>query len=398
MGSTVTITITSTATWFRGDYQVVWSNKPLAPESTDYVVLKKATTPRTQNLTVSFTVPEAPMGNNYLQVRFLSRPEGTDYFRNLPYVGSAGPFIVVPDFKLSPDSAAPGRKVALSGTGFPANKPVTISFDGRELDLNLKTNEKGTFVAELTVPQTIAGRHELRASTEAMAYGGGLVASLQVVPALTLSPERPGIGDTVTVTGSGFAANSQVTVKYDDILITDSAKTDLNGSFSHEFQVPETKELRHKVTATDKAGNKAAFELPLESQPPEAPTPLYPTNQRFGWFGSQVVTFKWEPVEDPSGVSYTVEVGTTPRVFPPVVSRENITANTWSVRLKPGTYYWRVRAVDGCGNKSEWESTYYAFSVGFFSGWMLVIAAAVLLIVFILTLRAFFRRLSEYIR
>ncbi len=399
MGSTVTINISGTSTYIVGDYEVIWSSKPLTMEATDYVVVAKGTTPRTRDLSVTFTVPETPMGNNYVQLRLAMRP-GTEmgYLKDVPYVGSAGVFLVLPDFKLSPTSAPPGKKVTLTGTGFPASRPVTISFDGKELDLNLKTNDKGTFVTEFTVPPTIAGRHELKASAETMLYGSELTASLQVVPGLVLSPDSPGIGDTVTVRGSGFAANSQVTVKYDDILITDSAKTDLNGSFSHQFQVPETKESRHKVTATDKAGNKATFELPLESQPPPEPTPLYPTNQRFGWFGAQTVTFKWEPVDDPSGVSYTVEVGTNPRVFPPVVSKENIAGNTWSVKLKPGTYYWRVRAVDGCGNMSDWESTYYAFHVGFFSGWVLVIVAVILLVIFILALRAFFRRLSEYIR
>ena len=399
MGSTVTITITGVSTYIMGDYEVIWSAKPVISDSTDYTVVAKGTTPRTTNLSVTFAVPEAPMGNNYVQIRLAMRPtEQLGYLKDVPYVGSAGVFVVLPSFKVSPESASPGKKVTLTGTGFPANRKVTISFDGKELDLNLKTNDKGTFVTDFAVPPTIAGRHEFKASAETMLYGSELSASVQIVPALTLSPERPGIGDTVTVTGSGFAAGSQVTVKYDDITITESAKTDANGSFSHQFQVPETKESRHRVTATDRAGNRATFELPLESQPPPAPTPLYPTNQRFGWFGAQLVTFKWEPVEDPSGVSYTVEVGTTPRVFPPVVAKEGISGNTWSVKLKPGTYYWRVRAVDGCGNMSDWESTYYAFHVGFFSGWTLVIVAIVLLIVFIVALRAFFRRLSEYIR
>lgn len=339
------------------------------------------------------------MGTNYVQIRLASRPPGSEgYLKDVPYVGSAGPFNVLPDFKVTPASSPPGKKVTLQGTGFPASKKVMLTFDGKELDLNVSTNDKGTFITDFTIPPTVAGRHEFKASAETMFYGNELAAALQVVPGVSLAPERPGIGDKVTLTGSGFAANSQVTVKYDDIVITENAKTDINGSFSHEFQVPETKNPRHKVTATDKAGNSAVFELPLESEPPEAPVPTYPTNQRFGWFGAQTVTFKWEPVEDPSGVSYTVEVGTTPRVFPPVVAKEGITANTWSVKLKPGTYYWRVRAVDGAGNASEWESTYYAFKVGFFSSWMLVIVALVLLIIFILALRAFFRRLSEYLR
>jgi hypothetical protein len=66
------------------------------------------------------------------------------------------------------------------------------------------------------------------------------------------------------------------------------------------------------------------------------------------------------------------------------------------MRLEPGTYYWRVKAIDGAGNESEWSLSPYPFQVGLFSGLYLAGGAVIFVIVFIFIVRAFFRRVREY--
>jgi hypothetical protein len=66
------------------------------------------------------------------------------------------------------------------------------------------------------------------------------------------------------------------------------------------------------------------------------------------------------------------------------------------MRLEPGTYYWRVKAIDGAGNESEWALSPYPFQVGLFSGLYLAGGAVIFVIVFIFIIRAFFRRVREY--
>ena len=151
------------------------------------------------------------------------------------------------------------------------------------------------------------------------------------------------------------------------------------------------------VTATDKAGNVATTGLSLEAEPPPAPNLLYPCDgQRFGWFGPQVVTFKWQEVSDPSGVTYTVEIGQNTQVWPPTVTKTGLTSTTCTTRLEPGTYFWQVKAIDGAGNVGEATLAPYPFRVGFFSAWFIVGLILVFVIIFIFIVRAFFRRIREY--
>ena len=376
-----------------GPYRILWSKKTITEESeegVDYFVLAKGEVPRNDTkVTVSFTIPEAAYGTSYVQFLRNWRPES-------PYGFS---FSVVPDIKVSPSSVSPGAKVAINGTGFPDNKDVNLSFDGKDTKLENSANGVGSFEADLAIPNTIAGKHEFKAAVENM-FLGDIIASLQVSPAVSLEPEHPEIGGEVTLTGCGFASSSQVSIKYDDISIADSPTTDDTGNFSHKFKVPESSKDNHVITATDKAGNVATYGLPLEGEAPPLPNPISPAQERFGVFGSQLVIFTWTDVFDPSGVTYILEIDNNLSFFPlePGMRKTGLTKPNCTIQLEPGTYYWRVKAVDGAGNESTWALSPYPFQVGLFSAWYLVIGGLIFVIIFILTVRAFLRRIREYLK
>jgi hypothetical protein len=200
------------------------------------------------------------------------------------------------------------------------------------------------------------------------------------------------------LTGCGFAAQSPVSIKYDDIIVSNSPTTDNTGNFTEKFKVPESSQSHHVITATDKAGNVGTFGMPLESTPPPVPNPISPAQERFGWFGSQPVIFTWSKVSDPSGVTYSLEIDNSLRFFPlePGMRKTGLTEPNCVMKLDPGTYYWRVKAVDGAGNESDWSLSPYPFQVGLLSGLYLAIGAVIFIIVFIFIIRAFFRRVREY--
>jgi len=375
-----------------GPYRILWSKKTITEESeegVDYFVLAKGEVPRNDTkVTVSFTIPEAAYGTSYVQFLRNWRPES-------PYGFS---FSVVPDIKVSPSSVSPGAKVAINGTGFPDNKDVNLSFDGKDTKLENSANGVGSFEADLAIPNTIAGKHEFKAAVENM-FLGDIIASLQVSPAVSLEPEHPEIGGEVTLTGCGFASSSQVSIKYDDISIADSPTTDDTGNFSHKFKVPESSKDNHVITATDKAGNVATYGLPLEGEAPPVPNPISPAQERFGVFGSQLVIFTWAEVSDPSGVTYILEINKDNLNFFPLepgMRKTGLTKPNCVMKLEPGTYYWRVKAIDGAGNESAWATSPYPFQVGFFSTLYLVIGGFIFVIIFIFIVRAFFRRIREY--
>lgn len=75
--------------------------------------------------------------------------------------------------------------------------------------------------------------------------------------------------------------------------------------------------------------------------------------------------FRWSSVQDPSGITYTLEIALDPSFQDPLVVREhrNITATNFALgggqALLPGqTYHWHVRAVDGAGNAGAWSTTW----------------------------------------
>ena len=379
-----------------GPYQVLWSKTPIGEGSTNIVLTEGRAPTGDTSVTATFTIPEAPCGVNYVQFLRSWRP-GSPY---------GFTFTVLSSISVTPSSASPGSKVTIKGTGFPAKKDdIKISFDGKDTKLSIIASDKGSFDAQFTIPDTIAGKHEFKAITEEM-FIGDIKASLQVHPKIILEPEHPEIGGEVTLSGSGFATSSQVSIKYDDITINSPPDkpltTDANGNFSHIFKIPESSKDDHVITATDKAGNVATLgmsgtSLELEGSAPQAPNLIYPCDgQRFGWFGPQLVTFKWKEVSDPSGVTYTIDVGTTTQVWPPTATKTGLTGATCTLRLEPGTYFWKVKAIDGAGNESAPTLAPYPFKVGLFSSWLVIGGIIIFAAIFILIVRAFSRRVSEY--
>jgi hypothetical protein len=389
VGSTATLSITSSGFYIDGAYNIAWCpNATFVPEKT--IVLKKGEAPpQAMSVTDSFTVPEAKYGIYYVEFYRDSRPD------EKPVVLQ---FNVKPRLEVIPPQAVPGAKVTVKGTGFPAGDDGSISYDGKTTDLKIETNDVGTFNAEFVVPDTIAGDHKFVANS-AKLFTDSASATMKVVPGISIDPQKPDIGTDATVTGKGFAAKSVVQIKYDSTSVADSPTTDDNGIFSYTFKVPDSSNKTHKVTAEDGAGNSITLSLALETAPPSKPTPVSPKAERFGWLGgNEAITFSWTPVSDVSGVTYNIEVGENLTFFPlkPGMKKTGLTEPNCTLNINAGTYYWRVQAVDGAGNESEWTMSPYAFNVGFFSTWLLVVAGLVCLLIFILLLRAFFRRLREY--
>ena len=80
---------------------------------------------------------------------------------------------------------------------------------------------------------------------------------------------------------------------------------------------------------------------------------------RFGFIGKQALTFQWTVVTESSGVSYELQITSDPsfvNLTMPEVSGLTETSYTLpqGQALPYGTYYWRVKAIDGAQNDSGW--------------------------------------------
>ena len=393
MGTEATIVIISTGRTLGGDYRLWWGYWIDKPAETNFELLRGTAETGTYEVVIHFIVPEVPYkpGNYFI----------TFYNPRVNPKGAAATilFKVEPGVEASPSSSLPGSTVSIKGTAFPANDDsIQLSFDGKATNIEIATNGLGSFTAEFTIPDTIAGNHSFKANSAEMYITKPPTASLKVVPIIGLEPEFPEIGKEVTITGHGFAASSLVTIEYDGTAVANSPTTDEVGNFTHTFNIPENSESKHSVVATDGAGNEATFGMSLEGQAPPAPATISPKAQRFGWLGSQLVLFKWTEVADPSGITYTLEIADNLNFFPlaPGMRKTGLPQPNCIVNVEPGTHYWRVKAVDGAGNESEWTLSPQPFKVGFFSILYLVIGGFLCIIIIVFVIRAFSRRISEY--
>src|SRR5207302_1082467 len=105
-----------------------------------------------------------------------------------------------------------GSSATISGTGFSASTAVTATYDGSAVTLSptTLTNASGSFSgAGFTVPASTAGAHTV------IATAGGQSASATYTATPALGPPSPTsgtVGSSVTITGSGFAGTSALSV------------------------------------------------------------------------------------------------------------------------------------------------------------------------------------------
>ncbi|MGB9003967.1 MAG: YncE family protein, partial [Nitrosotalea sp.] len=91
-------------------------------------------------------------------------------------------------------------------------------------------------------------------------------------PSLSLSPPSDPAGTAVTVSGSGFAPSSTVTIKYDNSTVTTSPftiTTDSTGNIPAgvTFVIPASTEGANTVQATDSAANAVTASITVSSSP-----------------------------------------------------------------------------------------------------------------------------------
>ena len=389
-GTQVNIRIESGAYPLDGKYEIWWSKTPtMQAEDPTVIKLAEGWNERLQKtMELSLSIPEASNGTSYLHYIKSGRAE-----QMMNFV-----FQVTPALITNADKVKPRSQIALTGSGFTTLDKMSFYLDGEPCELTANTDDMGGFTIDFTMPDLMAGTHVIKATAKKM-FNQDATLRVKVVPFIKVEPAIPLVGKTATISGYGFSADSEISIRYDTATITSSPTSDKTGHFVYNFTVPETPDVQHKLIATDKSGNQAAYELPVESNPPTTPTPISPTSDRFGIFGSQPVTFTWMPATDDSGFAlYTLEVADNLNFFPlmPGMRRSNLDSTSVTLQLEPGTYYWRVQSVDPSGNKSKWALSPYAFQVGFINIWLVIGASIVLVIIFILLLRAFIQRVRGY--
>lgn len=297
-------------------------------------------------------------------------------------VSSEVSFTIKPTLSVTPSKGGAGSLITVTGSGYQPGHNISITFTGIDVATAV-SDATGGFSTSFAVPLPTVGAHVIKASDY---YQIGLVdeaqTSFEIVRSGQIAPETsaasPGnIGMELVLTGSGFTPNGSIIVGYDteiggelDQIGTGTAKAD--GTFSITVVIPKSNAGEHEIVAIDSsnANNTLYFPFIMESNTPPIPQPFKP---EMNLNADALTYFDWADVTDPSGVTYWLQVATSSTFAADtlVVNLAGITVSEYTLTAEEklqavseeAPYYWRVKAVDGAANQSEWTGA-GSFSVG----------------------------------
>ena len=323
---------------------------------------------------VKFTVPASSKGEHEIDAKgddsSLSEVKGTS-------------FTVKPGINLSESSGYVGDSITVTGVGFRASETsIKVTYDGAQVGSSTTASEDGTWTITFEVPESAKGTHKIDAHGSSTSAASISDEGFTVLPKIMLVPTSGHVGTSLSVSGTGFAGSKSVTIKYDATQVA-TTTSDSKGSFSASFSAPKSRHGEHTVIITDLSGTTVSMKFVMESNPPAKSTLSSPANgTRIGFIGRVTPAFQWSAVTDESGVSYMLQIagdeGFTNLVVPEIsgLSETNYTLSKEQA-LPPGTYYWRVKAIDGAQNDSSWTAP-YSFQVGLMPLWAFIVIVVVI--------------------
>jgi len=265
-------------------------------------------------------------------------------------------FQVLPAASLTSTSGTVDDIVTVNGTGFGSVNQVTIYLDTTVLAFPT-TDGYGSFETAFRVPAMQAGTYDLRIIDQSLNVVGEVFA---ITATVELTETTGDVGTALALSGNSFTPGAAISVRYDDTEVA-AVTADDDGAFSAAFNAPASSGGSHLITISD-GTNSAQITFTMESTAP--PIPAMSVPEADAGLKSPV-TFQWQAVEDPSlPVVYNLQVATDVDFTTIVLEKEGLTdleyTPTAEEALEPSSravpYYWRVKAVDGASNQSEWST------------------------------------------
>jgi hypothetical protein len=331
--------------------------------------------------TATYTNSNGSFTNNTFTIPSTSRGSHTIKAQDASGNYAIATFTVAHKITITPTSGVSGISVTVSGTGFGANRPITIKYNNNLVTTtpaSITTDANGSFSASFTVLASIAGTYKVDATDGTNTASANFVSTTDATISQTTSEAAPGyVGMPLTITGTGFKPNATVTVTYtSDPVTLATVPTDANGNFSVKVTIPPSAGGSHAITVTDGYTTKQ-FTFVMESTAPAIPPPLLPM---MGVKAKSKAQFDWEDVtkdvkgadERSTPVTYTLQIATDADFKTILLKKEGLTTSAYTLTdaeklkstKKEAPYYWRLRAVDAASNASDWTGA-GTFYVGF---------------------------------
>ena len=327
----------------------------------------------------SFLIPESPTGTHIIGV---SRSGGSGTGNGRTEIS----FQIQPGISLEYTEGPPGGQIQIFGSGFGPNEPnISVLFDGDPMATGVTADAMGSFEESFDIPPSGAGTHSVQAKSPFSGATGTPEQDFTVLPSLALSTNTGNVGLKVMVTGQGFDPNSVVTLTYDELnQATVTGNVDKSGSFRLEFQIPESRQGDHLIRLDD-LQNHQEISFTIEDTAPPAPSLREPNDGGSGGFlGGFRPETNWSPVEDSSGVRYTLQIAADRDFEQIILEKEGLEQARYTLteeeKLPRGDYFWRVKAVDMAFNESGW-SNFHEMKSGLIPIWLLAMLVVLGLVV-----------------
>ena len=306
------------------------------------------------NFVKSFVAPPSPRGRHTVTTTSVIPNAGENPVAN---------FQISPVLTLSNGGGVPGTEVTVTGVGFSARESgITVGFSGNVILNDVTADANGVISASFQVPPAPGGEHFITVSGVDGSSGDQFQQPYAVLPRISLSETGGNVGSSLIISGDGFGAGTGLTVDYDGEQLTSSV-TDGLGSFALTVEVPQSVGGEHTIRVSDGLGSTLAKKFEVEAVPPFAPVLESPGDgTRGGFFGGFRPTTRWGAVEDPSGVSYNIQMSNDPEFSSIYLEARGLTDPSYSISeelaLPRGKYYWRVQAVDNASNIGPYSQAF----------------------------------------
>jgi len=158
--------------------------------------------------------------------------------------------VPAPELRLSTWGGTILTTVQASVRGFQAGEPVNFSYyrGGGILHLGSQTTgETGECNLLFTIPESPRGKHSVIARNQNGQYA---TAEFEIISKIIIEPQTVAAGDNVIVSGTGFNADSEISIDLYDREVAKIQATKY-GSFNTKFTVPVMKAGKYLVAVED---------------------------------------------------------------------------------------------------------------------------------------------------
>jgi hypothetical protein len=156
-------------------------------------------------------------------------------------------FNVVPAFSIAERSGIVGGTITATGDGFGANQTdISLNFGGSAI-ATVNANARGSWTATITIPTVAWGSYPVEVpeapSTTAISFN--------VVPIIILAQTKATPLASISISGSGFAANERgIEVTLGENSVASGISADAKGSWNATFFIPEMPSGQYSVNAS----------------------------------------------------------------------------------------------------------------------------------------------------